>query len=308
MTKNWAFISYRTLWLTISSTMLVLSLVFFGFWGLNLGIDFTGGSLLQVQFAKSHPSAKELNTSLKTYDLGEINVQPVDNNTLILRFRRVDDATHQKVIKTLTKDFGDEKNKDSVKELRFDSIGSVVGQELKQKAFYALAIVLLVIIVYVAVAFRKVSWPVQSWKYGLVTVIAGFHDVIGVVGLFAFLGHFYNVEINAPFIAALLTVLSYSVNDTIVILDRIRENLNKQELSFAEIVNVSLNETFARSINTTLSTLLTLFAVYFFGGESVRSFVLAMLWGIALGAYSSIFVASPMLVVWYNWDRKRTGK
>lgn len=288
--------------------MVALSLIFFFVWGLNLGIDFTGGSLLEVKFAKPHPTTQQLSTSLKQYDLGELNVQPVDNNTLILRFKHIEDATHQQILKTLVNDFGDAKATDSIKELRFDAIGSVVGQELKTKAYYALAIVLLVIIVYVAIAFRKVSWPVQSWKYGVVTIVAGFHDVIGVVGLFSVLGHFWHIEVNAPFIAALLTVLSYSVNDTIVILDRIRENLNKQELSFADIVNTSLNETFARSINTTLATLLTLFAVYFFGGESVHNFVLAMLWGITLGAYSSIFVASPLLVVWYNFDRKRSSK
>ncbi|MBI3626514.1 protein translocase subunit SecF [Candidatus Uhrbacteria bacterium] len=305
---NLPFVKYKKTWLGLSGLLVIASVAAFLVWGLKLGLDFTGGTLMQLQFQNNHPTTAQINEKLAPLDLGEINVQPVDDKNVVIRFKSVDEATHAKMRQILVKEFGDPKQPDSIKELRFDSVGSVIGQELKTKAIYALLVVFIVIIIYIAASFRKVSWPVQSWKYGIVTILAGLHDVIAVVGLFAVLGRFFNIEVNATFIAALLTVLTYSVNDTIVILDRVRENLNKQELSFADVVNLSLNETLARSINTTLTVLFTLAAVFFFGGESVHYFALAMLWGILLGAYSSIFVASPLLVVWYNFNRRKSVK
>ena len=194
----------------------------------------------------------------------------------------------------------------ALEEARFDSIGPVIGQELKNKSATALALVLIMIVVYVAWSFRGVGHVISSWKYGALTVIAGLHDIIIPLGVFAILGQTSGVQIGTSFVAALLTILGYSVNDTIVVLDRVRENLFHQEVkSLGEVVEMSIRQTLARSVNTTLTTLLALVAVYIFGGESTKFFALALLIGIAVGAYSSIFIAAPLLVSWEKWDAKR---
>jgi len=191
-----------------------------------------------------------------------------------------------------------------VEELHFETIGPSIGQELKRKAAYAIVICLIVIISYIAWSFRRVSKPVASWKYGVASVIALFHDIILVVGVFAVLGKYWGIEIDSSFIAALLTVLGYSINDTIVVLDRVRENLPRSSEDFLGTVNTSINQTLARSVNTTLTTVLALLALLFFGGETVRYFILALTIGIASGAYSSIFIAAPILVIWEKWQRR----
>jgi preprotein translocase subunit SecF len=187
---------------------------------------------------------------------------------------------------------------EAVSELRFESIGPAIGAELRTKAMWSLILVLVAIAVYVAYAFRKVSRPVASWKYGLITLIAALlHDVLIPLGVFAVLGKVFLVEINSAFIAAILTILGFSVHDTIVVFDRIRENLLKTGGAFHEIVERSVNETLARSINTTITTLLPLFAIFFWGGETLKYFALALIIGLVAGTYSSIFLASPLLVV-----------
>jgi preprotein translocase subunit SecF len=213
---------------------------------------------------------------------------------MIFRFKSVDEARHQEILKHLGEKF------DKVEENRFESIGPTIGKELRRKATYAIVVVLICIILYIAWAFRKVSKPVASWKYGVIAVIALIHDVGIPIGLFAVLGRFFGVEVNSAFVAAILTILGYSVNDTIVVFDRVRENLIKSGGDYDEfekIVNESVNQTFARSINTTLTTLLALIAIFFWGGETIKYFALALIVGIGLGAYSSIFIASPLLVV-----------
>ena len=191
-----------------------------------------------------------------------------------------------------------------VEELHFETIGPSIGKELKRRATYAIVIALLVIIAYIAWSFRRVSKPVASWKYGVAAIVALFHDVILVVGVFALLGRYAGIEIDTAFIAALLTVLGYSVNDTIVVLDRVRENLPRSNEDFLGTVNASINQTLARSINTTLTTVLALIALLLFGGETIRYFILALTIGIASGAYSSIFIAAPILVIWEKWQRR----
>jgi preprotein translocase subunit SecF len=162
---------------------------------------------------------------------------------------------------------------------------------------------LLAITIYIAFAFRKVSKPVSSWKYGLASLIALFHDILIPVGVFSILGKIYNVEITIPIVAALLTVLGFSVHDTIVIFDRIRENILRRGMGqFEETVNWSLNQTLGRSISTVLTVELVLFAIYLFGGQTLKYFALALIVGITSGAYSSIFIASPLLVSWYKWS------
>ena len=192
-----------------------------------------------------------------------------------------------------------------MEERRFSSIGPTIGAELKQKSLRAIALVLLGISLYIAWAFRQVSKPLNSWRYGVATLIALFHDLIIPLGLFSYLGHFYNVEIGTNFIVALLVVLGFSVHDTIVVFDRIRENLKRYSLDFENLVNQSVNETLVRSINTSLTVLLTLAALYFFGSESLKYFILALIVGIFSGTYSSIFIASPILVSWFNFLNKK---
>ena len=192
----------------------------------------------------------------------------------------------------------------TVEELRFEAVGPSIGKELANNARTSIIIVILSIIAYVAWAFRHVSRPVASWKYGLAAVIALVHDVIIVIGVFSVLGHFYGIEVNSAFVAALLTVLGYSVNDTIVVFDRVRERLPKSTENFEGTINTSLNQTIVRSINTSLTVLFALLAIIIYGGESIRYFALALFIGIFFGTYSSIFLASPLLL-WFEKLKKK---
>lgn len=232
-------------------------------------------------------------------ELGSVVIQPVAETDMQFRLKPLSEDEHTKVLGALSSAYP------TVTELRFDAIGPVVGEELRRKSFQGLAIVLIAIMVYVAYVFRKVSAPVQSWKYGLVTILTAFHDVIVPLGVFAWLGHSRDVEVGTSFIAAILTILGYSITDTVVVLDRIRENLPKHAGSFAEIVEASVHQTFMRSVNTSFTTLLTLGAVHFFGGSTLHEFTLTLMIGIAVGTYSSIFISSPLLVSWHLWTQKR---
>jgi len=311
---------YYLLFSSILLTVSIFALIVFGF---NFGIDFTGGSLLEMQFNQTkRPSVEESQNILADLALDSLVIQPVGDDGLILKFQEVNEDKHQEILSKF-KQFASENAEENIdntstttsattsqavvvnlEELRFDSIGPSIGQELKRKSFSAMIMVLIAIVIYVAWAFRKVSKPVQSWKYGITAIIALFHDCLIVLGVFAFLGKFYGIEINTPFIAAILTVLGYSVNDTIVVFDRIRENLLQSNEDFSDVVNTSVNQTFTRSINTSLTTLFVLLSILFFGGESIRDFVLALSIGVFIGTYSSIFLASPILVVWKKLGEK----
>jgi preprotein translocase subunit SecF len=296
-------IGHKTLWLVIAGILVVASIAAVALWGLKFGIDFTGGSLLEVKFRGERPAVAEIAGELALFGMEGASVQPAGESGMIFRFKSVDEAKHQEILSRLKEKFGE------TEEIRFESIGPTIGKELRTKAVYAIIIVLIAIILYIAWAFRKVSKPVASWKYGMIAVLVAFHDAIIPIGVFAALGKFMGVEVNSAFVAAILAILGYSVNDTIVVFDRTRENLLRAAgdyENFDKIVNESVNQTFTRSINTTITTLLALVAVFFWGGESVKYFALALIVGIGLGAYSSIFIASPLLVVWERWSiRKR---
>lgn len=298
---NLPIIQYRKLWLMISGAAFVLAIIFLATWGLKFGIDFTGGSLLEVKFLQDRPDVETVRSAVGELNLGgEVVIQPTQDKNMILRFQEATEEVHQQIVTKLNEKFAG-----GIQEERFESIGASIGQEMKTKAVYSIIIVVIAIIIYIAIAFRKVSFPVPSWKYGVFAAIAMLHDVIITMGVFSALGHYFGVEVGLPFVAACLTVLGYSVNDTIVIFDRTRENLMRLgKVEFPTVVNRSLNETMARSINTTLTTLLAVAAVYIFGGASIENFALALLVGIFLGAYSSIFVASPLLVVSERWGRE----
>lgn len=300
-------IYHRKIYFIISGILCLISIVSLSIWGLNLGIDFTGGTLMELKFETVRPANLEITQSLKDLDLGKIVVQRTGELGVILRFRDVDEDTHQEILKKLkeSRSTAGEGNGEELSEERFESIGPVIGQELKKKTFWAIIIVLVAIILYIAWAFRKVSYLISSWKYGLIAIVALVHDIIIVLGIFSILGRFFSIEVGTPFVAALLTILGYSVNDTIVVFDRIRENLYKDEVEdFEGSVNLSVNQTITRSLNTSLTTLFVLLAVYFLGGTSIRYFILALITGVIAGTYSSIFIASPMLVVWRKFRKK----
>lgn len=273
-------------------------------WGLKLGIDFSGGSLLEVEFSIDRPQANEVRDALAEFDLGEVKIQPAEQDSFILRFINVDEDMHQQILSSINSSFAPE-GESVITEQRFESIGPVIGEELKQKAWVAIFIAVIMIIAYIAYAFRKVSKPVASWKYGLAAIVALIHDILIVTGLFSILGHFTGAEVDSLFITALLTILGFSVHDTIVVFDRTRENLSKHYSSdFEEVVNDSVNQTISRSINTSFTTLLVLATLYFFGGATIANFVLALIAGVLIGTYSSVFVASPVVVTWHNWSKR----
>lgn len=279
----------------------MLSIAALAVWGLKFGIDFKGGSLLVGEFTATVPANREISDALRKLDLGEIVVQPTGERGVMLRFKEIDEQMHQSVIAALNELARTQDQENVFTQKSFESIGPSIGKELRTKALTATAIVLALIIGYVALAFRRVSYPLASWKYGMATLIALSHDVIIPLGLFAVLGHFYNVEISSAFIAAILTVLGYSVHDSIIVFDRVRENLLRhQGKTFEETVNISVNQTFIRSLNTSLTVILVLIAIYFFGGESIKYLALLLLVGIGVGTYSSIFIASTILVSWYD--------
>jgi len=288
-------IQKRKIWLSISSLLVGLSIVFLAMWGLDLGIDFTGGSLLEVKFPQERPAIEEIKSTINELELeGEVVIQPTEEKNALIRFQSIEENVHIQIYNKLA-----EKYPENLQEERYESIGPAIGQELKTKAIYAIVVVILAIVAYIAWAFRKVSWPVKSWKYGVIAIVALVHDVLIVLGIFAILGRFMGVEVGLPFVAALLTILGYSVNDSIVVFDRIRENLGRvTKTNFEGIVNRSVNETIIRSINTSLTTLAVLIMIFIFGGASIKFFVLALMIGVLSGTYSSIFLASPLLVVW----------
>lgn len=294
------FTKYSKFYYIFSGILIVASIVFLFMYGLKFGIEFAGGSNMEIQFQQERASNEAIKEALKSFDLGDITVQPTGSNGAILKFKGVDESTHQQILAKLSESF-------KVAEKGFQYIGPSVGQELRNKTEIAIALTLLAITIYIAFAFRKVSRPVSSWKYGITSLIALLHDIIIPLGAFSVLGHFYNVEITIPIITALLTILGFSVHDTIVIFDRIRENILRQGMAqFEESVNKSLNQTVGRSISTVATVLFVMIFLYFFGGETLKYFSLALIIGITSGAYSSIFIASPLLVSWYKWGL--TGK
>ncbi len=377
----------RKIWFAFSAILISASIAALSVWGLNLGIDFTGGTLMEFSFKEETLNSEEIKNALKDLDLGEVNVQFSGDDSVLLRFKDVDEDTHQEIIKALdiailgedkkeedgnnsegdTEDVNEEdagvenepisgikkamasdevetidetneteesgievitdsdeeinieseeidlesaiaanEENSNIKEKRFDSIGPVIGNELKSTAVIAIIIALIAIVLYIGWAFRKVSRPVSSFKYGIIATITLFHDIIITLGVFAVLGHLYNVEVGIPFVAALLAILGYSVNDTIVVFDRTRENLIRSGADdFEKVVNKSVNETLIRSLNTSFTTLLVLVTLFLFGGTTIKYFVVALMVGISAGTYSSIFIASPLLVTWQKWSLRR---
>jgi len=283
-----------------SGVLVAISFVSLLLWGLAPSIDFTGGGVLEVEYKDERPPVTLLQEKANELGLGNVLLQPVGEKGLIIRLKDITQEEHRKLLDVLT-DSGMRPE-----EKRFDSIGPIIGKELRQKSWVAVAIVVLAIILYIAWAFRKVSRPVVSWKYGVTAVVALIHDVSIPSGLFAILGRFWNIEIDILFITALLTTLGFSVHDTIVVFDRIRENLKKEAgKNFDETVELSIRQTMTRSIITSMTVIFILLALLFLGPSSVKYFSLTLLVGISFGTYSSICLASPLLVTWQKRSEKR---
>ena len=290
-------IKYKYWFIGFSGLLVVLALVSMAGYGFKPGIDFAGGTLWQVKFLDSNLDAETLKSFLSNQGLEEVLIrQGGQANEFNIRTKEISETAHQKMVNDLKSNFG------NFEELSFSSIGPSIGLELRNKALLALVLVLVGISLYIAFAFRKVSEPVSSWKYGLVTLVTLFHDAIIPAGFFSFLGYQSGAEADTNFIVALLVIMGFSVHDTIVVFDRIRETLlnTKKKNDLADIINRSVNQTFARSINTSLTLVLVLLAMYFFGADSLKNFNLMILIGTIIGAYSSIFVASPLLTYFYK--------
>jgi preprotein translocase subunit SecF len=320
-------IRYRKIFLTIASAIVLISVGVIAVFGLKPGIDFTGGSLIEVRY-NTIPEKVSVEESLAELSLGQAAVRKSESEAgtgYLITTRALNESEHKALSDKLTS-LGE-----GGQVTKFTSIGPVIGQELKDKAVWAIGAVMFLIIVYVAIAFSGVGAPVSSWVYGLFTIVVLLHDILLPVTFMSLAGHFMGAQADVLFVTVLLTILGFSVNDTIVIFDRIRENLknNRTESKrtekvpggkdlvittytltkpFADVVGGAVDETMSRSINTTLTVILSLIALYFFGSSVTKIFSLTLLIGVVAGAYSSIFIASPLLVVYQEWQEKRVAK
>ena len=293
--NNMWIINNRKIFYTFSSILVAVIIGLLFTWGIKFGIDFTGGSLIELSFQEEVPTHEELNTKLDNYEfISGYSLRSSGDSSEILRSKEITDEQKNTIVSGLQESY-------SVTESRFSNIGPSLGNELKTKAVFAVLLALLLIVLFIAYSFRHVSKPISSWKYGGITVVAFLHDLIIPLGVFSIMGQFAGLEVDSLFITALLVILGYSINDTIVVFDRIRENLAEvpddlKEKKFNNVVGKSINETISRSINTSFTTLLALTALYIFGGAVTQAFSLALIAGVLAGTYSSIFLASPLLV------------
>lgn len=321
MKFNFSFLKTRKIWYGISLIMILVSFFVLGKFGLNLGRDFTGGALIEVKLqseatlnsiaeiiteteqnlnANRGAENGDIALSSQIAKFGTPNVVKSDSGSYIIRIKNISEEEHLAILKNLNEKFID------IEEIRFSTVGPVIGDSMKQKAGEALIVAAIMIVLYVAFAFRHIPKAINPWRFGITTIIAVLHDLIIVSGIYIILSRFVAVEIDALFVTAMLTILGYSVNDTIVVFDRIRENIKRMgKVTFDEIVDTSLNQTLARSINTSFSTLLPLITLFFLGGESIRWFILTLIIGTIIGTYSSIFIASALLCSWKKYSEKQ---
>ncbi len=300
-------IKYKKIFISISAVLVILSIISMFYFGFRIGIDFKGGALTEIVYNNFRPTPKDLNPSLEALNFGSVLLQPTGDKGYIIKSRSLNENEHVLLLQTLSED-----GKNILKEVNFNSIGPSVGAELTRKAIIAVVLVSLAIIFFIAFAFRKVSKPVSSWKYGIIAVIALIHDVIIPSGIFVLLSHFFGAEMDALFVVAVLTILGLSVSDTIVIFDRIRENSknesNNKNIDFKTIVGHSLDQSFVRSIATSATVILVLLALVFFGPAPTKYFALMLTAGMFFGTYSSIFLASPLLVLSEEWQNRKNNK
>ncbi len=298
-------IGKKYLYFAISLVVLIPGMISLVLYGLKPAIDFSGGSRIEYQVSgiKYQVSSDEIKKTIQSEGVDLGSIQKSGNNTFIVRTKPIDQKTNEKIKQAL------EQKYPGSKELSFATVGPTIGSETTINAIKAVLVASILIVLYIAWSFRKVPKPASSWRFGVCAIVALLHDVLVVVGVFSLLGHFFNVEVDSLFVTAVLTVIGFSVHDTIVVFDRIRENLYRMGAgNFPHVVNESILQTLGRSLNTSLTVILVLFTLLLFGGESIRWFVVALLVGVASGTYSSIFNAAPLLVMWEEWSRKRKIK
>jgi len=283
---------YKIAYFVFSLIIILPGLYFLLTSGLKLGIDFTGGALLEYKI-EGQVSREELWKIISDQEVEVGQLISSGENAYIIKTKPLETDKINSIRKALVERFG------KVEERRVENVGPVIGNELKQKAIYALVTSSIAIVLYITFSFRKVPKPASSWRFGIAAIVALLHDVLLVVGIFAILGHFFKVEVDTLFVTALLTVIGFSVHDTIVVFDRIRENLLKNMgKKFIDVANISIVQTLGRSLNTSLTVVFVLTALLLFGGETIKWFVVALLIGIISGTYSSIFNATALLVWW----------
>jgi preprotein translocase subunit SecF len=283
----------KKIWFFILSTLIIVpGLVSLAMYGLKLSIDFSGGTLLEYKFGKSVTTA-EIRKNVQTSSVAVSSIVPETDNSFIIKTPPIETQKINEVKANLEKEFG------TVEEKRVENVGPVIGKETTKNAIVAIILASVAIVLYIAFSFRKVPKPTSSLRFGITAVAALLHDVLVVLGVFSLLGHFFGVEIDVLFVTALLTVIGFSVHDTIVVFDRIRENLPRHlSKNFSHVADISINQTLARSLNTSLTVVLVLLAMFLFGGETIKWFVVALLVGVISGTYSSIFNATALLALW----------
>lgn len=295
------FMKYKTLWFGISALLILPGVLALIVWHLQVGIDFTGGSVAEIQFSNSSlADTSRVTQALTDLHLSNLSVQTAGQGSVIIRSETLDQRQHTALTQALTQKIG------ANKEVSFETVGPTVSKDLTNKAILAVIIASVAIILFIAWAFRSVPRPASGWRFGISAIAALLHDLLFVVGAFAILGHFFHYEVDSLFITALLTVMGFSVHDTIVVFDRIRENLKRSpSTSFSDIANISLAQTLSRSLATSLTVIFVLLAMFLLGGVTIKPFIMALLLGITIGTYSSIFNATPLLVVWQEVVMRR---
>lgn len=296
------FLRPANYFLSLSAVLVAASIALLLYPGPKLSIDFTGGTLIEIagQDAESSSVEAALNTIQFAEPLGNITTNNTQDDTVLVRMRSISNEEHTQLTQGMNNQI------QGYSELQFTTIGAIVGSTMKTRSIWALVVASVAIIIYIAIAFRKIPRKLSPLRFGITAVITLLHDVLITVGVFVILSHVTSFEFDTLFITALLTILGYSVNDTIVIFDRIRDNLDNQNRkeTFAEVANRSLNDSLNRSINTSLSTLIMLLSLFLLGSESIRWFVLTLIIGALIGTYSSIFLATPLLVRWQEAQKK----
>lgn len=303
-------IKHKKIFIIASTALVALSLTLVLIFGIKVGIDFRGGALIEVDYTEVRPLPEALQENLNALGIDTVLLQPTGQTGYIVKSRDLTEAEHVSLLEVLSQN-----GASPLEEKSYSSIGPSVGKELTRKAIMAIILVSLAIVCFIAFAFRRVASPpglghqaVPSWKYGLIAIVTLLHDVIIPVGIFTFLSRFYGAEVDTLFVVAVLTILGLSVSDTIVIFDRIRENL-KEEIpgkrpTFAETVGKSLDQSYVRSISTSTTVILVLLALFFFGPVTTKYFALILIAGMFMGTYSSICLASPLLV-WVEEKQKK---
>lgn len=302
--KSMFIVKHKKIFIGISIALVLCAAISLFVFGLKVGIDFKGGALTEVAYKTVRPSQADLDKPLKDINFGSILLQPTGELGYIVKSRDLNDSEHALLLKTLAQG-----KPETLTEMSFNSIGPSVGAELTRKTIFLIIVISLAIICFIAFAFRKVSKPISSWKYGIIAIVTLLHDVAIPVGLFVILSHYYGAELDTLFVVAVLTILGLSVSDTIVIFDRIRENLRNQagvaKTNFSETVGKSLEQSYVRSICTSLTVILVLLALFLFGPVTTRYFALMLTAGMFFGTYSSIFLASPLLVLVEDWQKRK---